>query len=309
MTKKHLQAARARGARERVSRLQARRMSSNPECLRSNFAMSHFLIQAGFITTRFGAATTPGWSDSVSIFSVRDLGVNERDTRVSYTETTARYLRTRIGDSDEGELEISGAAVSYEKETPPVEMRWPVDLSPTTSDAQRRVAVVDLDLGGEGLPVHRLAVTFSNVNFYREDYLWASADRAQWRTVLSGAAIYVYDTPKFAGTSLLLSFAEITSRYLQFLLHDEDNPPIDIQTVEATGLQRRIVFAADPAQSYPLFYGNAGARPSSYDVERFSQYLDTEDLPQARLGVEAPNPPLSRDFAPIAAAMFQLVQV
>ncbi len=58
-------------------------MSSKRDFLRSNFAMSQFLILAGLITTRFGTATTPGWSVSVNIFSVRDLGVNERDTRVS----------------------------------------------------------------------------------------------------------------------------------------------------------------------------------------------------------------------------------
>lgn len=223
-------------------------------------------------------------------FSDRDRGVNERDTRVTYPESTARYLRIRIGDSDEGELKVSGAAVSYVKETPPVEVRWPVAISATTIDPQRRVTVVDLDLGREGLPVNRLVLTVPNVNFYREVDLRASADQVQWRTILSGAAIYAYDTPKFVGGSLSVSFAENTSRYLQLLIHDEDNPPIDINSAEAATFQRRIVFAADPAQSYRLFYSNAGARPPSYDIERFFQYLDTGDLPRARLGDQITNP-------------------
>ena len=63
----------------------------------------------------------------------------------------------------------------------------------TTIDAQRCVTVVDLDLSSERLPVHQLAPAVPNVSFLREGDLQASADGAQWRTILLSAAICAYD--------------------------------------------------------------------------------------------------------------------
>ena len=42
--------------------------------------------------------------------------------------------------------------------------------------------------------------------------------------------------------------------------------------------------------SYKLFYGNPDARYPQYDIERYFQYLETENLPKATLVAGIANP-------------------
>ena len=222
-------------------------------------------------------------------FTVAERGFSTRDTRVKYTDTTARYLRVQIADEGEGPLDIAGATVFFVKESAAREVRWSASMPGVARDIERRATVVHVDLGAPGLPSHRLEVRATDVNFYREVELESSFDGEEWRN-LTRAAIYAYDTPKFVGNSLVVRYPETASRYLRLVVYNEDNPPVNIQGVDVWGLRRRLVFSADPNQSYKLYYGNAEARRPSYDIERVLPYLATEDLFQASLGPHAESP-------------------
>jgi hypothetical protein len=63
---------------------------------------------------------------------------------------------------------------------------------------------------------------------------------------------------------------------------------------------RRLVFAADPQQSYRLYYGNAKAQRPSYDIERVFPYLVTEKLPEARLGPQVNSPHFEEAKPPVS---------
>ena len=66
-------------------------------------------------------------------FTVSDVGRVSRDTEIRYPDSTARYLRVRISDDGDGQVEISGATVFAIEETPAREVSWPVSArsSPT----------------------------------------------------------------------------------------------------------------------------------------------------------------------------------
>ena len=106
----------------------------------------------------------------------------------------------------------------------------------------------------------------------------------------SRSAIFAYDTLRFVGGDLAVTHPETTSGHIRIIIHNEDNPPLDVQRVEVYGVRRALVFSADPSRSYSLYYGNADARRPSYDIERVLPYLATEELPEARLGPQANNP-------------------
>jgi len=117
------------------------------------------------------------------------------------------------------------------------------------------------------------------------------------------AEIYAFDTPKFVGKSLTITYPETTSRYLRLVIHDEDSPPLTVQEANVWGLWRRLVFVTDPQQSYKLYYGNAEAQRPTYDIERLFPYLVTEELPEAELSAQTTNlhfvekkPPFSERF-------------
>lgn len=223
-------------------------------------------------------------------FTVRERNFTARDTNIRYPDSTARYLRVKIADEGEGPLDITGATVFFVKETPAKEVPWPVSNMHISRDAARRTTLVEVDLGTPRLPSYRLAISAPDVNFHREVTLDTSTDQEKWRTILPGASIYAYDTPKFVGKSLTITYPETTSRYLRLIIHDEDSPPLSVQDVKVWGLQRRFVFAAKLQESYQLYYGNAEAQRPSYDIERIFPYLITEDLPEAKVGSQATNP-------------------
>ena len=231
-------------------------------------------------------------------FEVRGRGVVARDTRVGYPESTARYLRVRIADGPEGAVEASGAAVFFTKEVPAREVEWPVSISNVGDETDGRATRVLVDLGAGGLPSHRLEIGVSDVNFYREVDLQSSADGTEWSALGPRSAIFAYDTPKFVGSNLSISFPEITSRFIGITIYHEDNPPFDIESVGVHGIQRTLVFSADPDRSYGLYYGNTEARSPSYDIGRVLPYLETDSLPEARLGEQAANPRFAAELPP-----------
>jgi hypothetical protein len=240
---------------------------------------------------------------TVYAFTVKERGFTTHDTSIRYPESTARYLRLKIADDEEGSLEITGATVFFIKETPAREIPWDASILSTTRDSDQRTTNVEVDLGTSGLPSYRLDISVPDVNFYREVTLQVSPDREDWSTVMRQAEIYAFDTPKFIGKSLVITYPETTSRYLRLVIHDEDSPPLAVQEINVWGLWRRLVFAADPQQPYKLYYGNAKAQRPSYDIEQVFSYLATEQLPEAKLGPQDANeyfeeekPPVSERF-------------
>ncbi len=233
-------------------------------------------------------------------FTVKERRFTTRDTRIRYPDSTARYVQVKIADDGEGPLEITGATVFFVKETPAREIPWPSSILDISRDTGQRTTNVEVDLGTPGIPSYRLDINVPDTNFYREVTLQTSTDRKQWSTILPQADIYAFDTPKFAGKSLGITYREATSRYLRLVIHDEDSPPLTIHEVDVWGLRRRIVFAADPQQSYQLYYGNAEAQRPYYDIERVFPYLVTEQLPEAMLGPQATNPDFVEEKPPVS---------
>jgi hypothetical protein len=242
-------------------------------------------------------------------FTPREGDFTNRHTRVRYPESTARYLRVRIMNHGEEPLQISGASVFSVTETLPQERAYSATIISQTEDSHRRVSVMAINLGVERLPTSRLAVETSQVNFYRAVSLEASEDAQVWTPLAASDALYAYDTPRFVGRYLSVTYPETTSRYLRLTVHNEDNPPLKIQGVGAYGVSRKLLFAAKPGTSYTLYYGNPDATAPSYDLGRFLPYLETEDLPAGTLGPQAENPDFSESQVPLSERLPWLIPV
>lgn len=237
---------------------------------------------------------------TVYAFTVRERGFTTRDTRIRYPESTARYLRVKIIDDGSGSLDITGATAFFAKETPAREIFWESSILSTSRNEEQDITNVDIDLGTPGLPSYRLSISVSDVNFYREVTVQSSTDRERWDSIMRGEEIYSFDTPKFVGKSLVITYPETASRYLRLVIHDEDSPPLTIESVNVWGVWRRLVFATEPQQSYKLYYGNAEARKPSYDIEHIFPYLITKELPEATIGSQAANPLFEEEKPPVS---------
>ena len=245
-----------------------------------------------------GATWTRIATQTIYDFRVEEQSFTTRDTQVRYPESTARYVRVKIADEGQGPLDIARATILFVKETP--EILWSSSILNVSRDTGQRTTNVEVDLGTPGLPSNRLTISIANVNFYREVSLESSIDRENWSTIMRRAQIYAFDTPKFVGKSLTITYPETTSRYLRLIIQDEDSPPLTVQEVNVWGLWRRLVFIVGPQQSYKLYYGNAEAQRPIYDIEQLFPYLVTEDLPEADLSAQTTNPYFVEEKPPLS---------
>ena len=236
-------------------------------------------------------------------FTVEERRFNARNLEVDYPESTARYLRIRVTNNDEEPLRISGSQVSSVQVKPAQVTGYDMEITGVAEDASANATVVEADLGTTGVPTNRLTLQTVSVNFHREVSLEGSEDGLTWTPVSRRSAIYAYDTAKFTGKQVGLSYPEVTYRYLRATIHNEDNPLLSIDGIEAEGLARRVLFLAQPGETYSLYYGNPGAGPVSYDLANLLLYLDAESPLTGSLGAQtdnpqftAPKPPFSERF-------------
>ena len=173
---------------------------------------------------------------------------------------------------------------------PPQEVQLPATLANREENTEERKTTILLDLGSQGFPSNRLSITTSQDNFYRQIRLEGSNDSEAWATAQGSGVLYAYNTPKFVGSKLSLSYPEATFRYFRLTIFNEDNPPLPVTGASVHGFLRKLIFPASPGSTYRLYYGNAEARAPSYELERIFPYLVTENLPQAKIGTHTANP-------------------
>lgn len=237
---------------------------------------------------------------TVYAFTVEERKFATRDTSIGYPESTARYLRVRILDDGDGSLKISGATVFHIKDTSAQYVDWPATILETYQDTAKQTTNVEIDLKTAGLPNSRIELDIPDASFYRSVSLEKSKDGENWTMVRRRGDIFAFDTPKASAKSVEISYLETTDRYLRIAILDEDSPPLTVAGVKVQGLSRRIVFTADPGQSYRLYYGNSEAGHPSYDLEKIFPYLVTETLPKASLGPQADNPEYAEKKPPVS---------
>ena len=223
-------------------------------------------------------------------FTIAERGFTTRDTRVRYPSSTARYLRVRIVDGDLPPLDVRGAVVFFAQQIQPRQTEYPIDILLRVEDIADQSTQLVLDLGSGGFPTNGISLTTPQENFSRRVNLEGSHDNQLWRLLRSSGNLYVFNTPKFVGSQLTISYPESRFRYFRLTVFNEDDPPLPVTGARASGFLRKLIFFGDPGLSYQLYYGNADAESPSYELEQVSPYLVTEDLPVAGLGAQTANP-------------------
>ncbi len=241
-------------------------------------------------TSTDGVTWTKVTEKTIYDFTAKEQSFTARDTRIRYPETTARYVRVKIADEGGVPLEIAGATVFLARETEVRQVSWPISTFSIGQDKDNLTTLIKVDLGTSGLPSYCISVAVPEVNFFREVSVEESTDGKRWHEILSQTNIYAYNTQRFTGQNLSATYPETTARFLRLTIHDKDNSPLDIQEVTVSGYQRWLVFPAEAAESYRLYYGNLAARRPSYDIERVFPYLMAEELPEAGLDSQELNP-------------------
>ena len=229
-------------------------------------------------------------SGQIFDFTILERGFTTRDTRVKYPSSSARYLRVRIIDGELPALDVQGAVVFFAQQIQPRQTEYPLNITVRVEDAAEKSTQLVLDLGRLGFPTNRISLTTSQENFYRRVKLEGSQDNQLWTVLRNSDNLYVFNTPKFVGSQLSISYPESRFRYFRLTVFNEDDPPLPVTGAQASGFLRKLIFFVDPGGSYRLYYGSPNAKPPSYELEHVFPYLVTENLPVAGLGAHTANP-------------------
>ena len=227
---------------------------------------------------------------TIFALTIKERGFAASDTRVTYPDSTARFLRVRIIDDGLEPLNVKGGVVFFARQLEPRRADISIVVVDREEDAERKTTTLLMDAGSAGIPANRIELEIPRRNFHRQVSLEGSDDMLAWHTVQSNETLYDFDTPKFIGNDLSIGFGESRYRYYRATIANEDNPPLPVDGARASGFVRKLVFSADAAGSYRLYYGNPDAGSPSYDLERIFPYLVTEGLPIASLGPQTQNP-------------------
>ncbi|KKT94403.1 MAG: hypothetical protein UW95_C0015G0006 [Parcubacteria group bacterium GW2011_GWC1_45_14] len=222
-------------------------------------------------------------------YTDKKAGIKSQDTRVSFPDTTFRFLKVEISNVENNPVMINSVSVSQyiRKGAKEFSISPKIESSP---DDRNKATVLIADLGQGGIPTGRISIATVDENFNRGVVVYSSNDRGveNWKRVGYGN-LFRYKTPGFSGENLAMDIDETTDRYIKMVIYNKDNAPLGIREVKMLATYRELVFQADSNEKYFLFYGNRKADTPEYDLEKYFQYLDLTGSWEVSLGAQQDN--------------------
>ena len=106
------------------------------------------------------------------------------------------------------------------------------------------------------------------------------------------------DLPGLATNLLSIDFPEQRAPELRFVLHNHDNPPLEISAVRTHGPVYRLLWLAEPGAAYRLAYGSEAMDAPAYDLFAIRTALEKGIPPELwKLGDPAAAAPARKSFS------------
>ena len=122
----------------------------------------------------------------------------------------------------------------------------------------------------------------SDENFSRSVFLFGSNELDDWDkfceneiTSLSYKEHIVRDTQIDCRTGRY--------RYIKIIIKNEDNRPLDIQSIEVYKISEYLIFEAKKDKEYIVAFGNSNVDKPSYDISKIMRDKNIDDMPKASL--------------------------
>ncbi|MCY2992518.1 MAG: DUF3999 family protein [Planctomycetota bacterium] len=114
--------------------------------------------------------------------------------------------------------------------------------------------------------------------------------KTEWREI-GNATVSNFGFRNYHRERLQTEFPEQREAQYRLVIHNEDNPPLEITGVKAEGHVHRVVWLAQKAKVYRVFYGSETAETPKYEAATVLAALRSEEFQPvaAKLGVEAEN--------------------
>jgi len=207
-----------------------------------------------------------------------------QQTNVALPPNDYRWLRITLSKV-EGELPTIEGVRAVSQVIIPRQLESVRATLSRREDTKQRQTVLTLDLG-------RLTRDLADVRF---DVQEPTFDRPMTLVASSGGSGY-FDVGadrlrRISGAKeAILPLQVAEARRLRIYVSNGDDLPLTIRRIAVWRVRRGLVFSADPAHRYELWYGNRDASPPVYDIERLPMTSAPAKLPKAALGPERKLP-------------------
>jgi Protein of unknown function (DUF3999) len=253
--------------------------------------------------TQSGSPVTSLGSYTVFDFTRQRLG---RSTVLHLSQSDFRYLHFRI-DGPIHPDQITGLSTGR---LPATEPQYVTVLTSTSIQQKNRDSVIEFTVPAN-VPVDRILFKpgAQPVNFSRDVTITIApaaahqptdAEEQPPPTISSGNLLRIHRTqngrkideehlsleaPYFA--TAFASTSDTPAKWTT-AIHNEDDAPIELQSVSLQMIARNLCFASQPGASYKLYYGDAALNTPHYD---YAQLFSLEkDAAHPTLGPEELNP-------------------
>jgi len=212
-----------------------------------------------------------------------------RNTAIKYIDSKSQFLRITINDDSKRELLIKDVEVLFSKEIIAEETAWDILNSKVINNQSLSLTTLSLDLGFEGIPTSKALINIDSENFYRFVDVRASKDKRNWEKIVNNQPIFSFSDGESLILDNIIEYPEIENRYIEIVIYNEDDLPLNIIGYNITGTDRSLIFEADLDNLYSVYYGNLNGKKVSYDIKYFLERIDTSNSYQAKLGIEQKN--------------------
>lgn len=129
----------------------------------------------------------------------------------------------------------------------------------------------------------------SNDDFNRDYKLYSIDDEGQRQEQITAGSVYRFnlESLQIEQTDISIKVSDegiTTSEYLELVISDRDDRPINIEEVKIDYFRDKIVFKTNDLQGIQLVFGNQEANKPDYDISRSMLELERLDQEVASLG-------------------------
>lgn len=181
---------------------------------------------------------------------------------------------------------------------------YPVDSFDAKDDAAKKQTIVTVKTRRE--PITRLTLETLSRNFSRRIVVEVPVpvptnpdQRKQprkrtdpdpgWRSI-GEATIENFSFRDQKREQLTITIPESREEQFRIVIHNEDNPPLNVTGVKAEGSVQRVIFLAQPAKTYRAFYGSESVAAPKYEAATVLATLRKDNAPVlAKLGAQTDN--------------------
>ena len=215
------------------------------------------------------------------ILSIKNQLTDYQFTKLRFPAAKYRYFRLFIPTNKQPNLKQ--ANISLRKTIEGKYRNYPTQKIGITNDKKTKQTIIDLDLG-QPLPVSYLNIGIKNdydyyrpmtIKYLRDSFKTDKGWQYNYASLTSGTLNSVEKNE--------LKFSTKTLQKLQFVIHNQDNTPLEIGEINSKGYVTELTVRFTEPATYYLTYGNPKARKPQYDITRFTNKIP-DSPPELQLG-------------------------